>query len=53
MPKTYCPNCDEELSIGNPKLGAFVSCEYCGADLEVISVDPLEVDFRPGAYDDD
>jgi lysine biosynthesis protein LysW len=53
MPRTYCPNCDEEFNIGNPKLGAAVSCRECGADLEVISVKPLEVDFPIDAYDDE
>jgi lysine biosynthesis protein LysW len=45
MPKTFCPNCDEEFSIGKPKLGAVVTCKECGESLEVISVEPLEVDF--------
>ena len=53
MPKTYCPNCDTDLNIGNPRLGAFVECKDCGADLEVISVKPLEVDFPLDYYDDE
>jgi alpha-aminoadipate carrier protein LysW len=53
MPKTYCPNCDSEFNIGNPRLGAFVNCRDCGTDLEVISVNPLEVDFPLDSYDDE
>jgi lysine biosynthesis protein LysW len=53
MPKTRCPNCEQEFSIGNPRLGAFVSCKECGTDLEVISVNPLEVDFPLDSYDDE
>ena len=58
MPKIFCPNCDEEFNVWKPKLGASVKCSECGTDLEVISVDPLEVDFPldptdDGDWDDD
>lgn len=53
MPKTFCPNCDVEFNIGNPKLGASVTCKDCGTDLEVISVNPLEVDFPLDSLDDE
>jgi alpha-aminoadipate carrier protein LysW len=53
MPKTSCPNCDAEVNIAKPKLGAFVSCRDCGTELEVISVNPLELDFPLDSYDDD
>ena len=53
MPKTQCPNCYEEFSIGNPKLGALVTCKDCGEALEVISLSPLEVDFPLDSYDDE
>ena len=53
MPKTFCPNCDAEFNIGNPKLGAFVTCRECDTALEIISVNPLEVDFPLDSYDDD
>lgn len=53
MPKTQCPNCDEDFNIGKPRLGAFVKCIECGTDLEVISLNPLEVDFPLDFYDDE
>ncbi len=45
MPKAYCLNCDEAISILNPRLGAAVTCPECGAEMEVISVNPFELDF--------
>jgi lysine biosynthesis protein LysW len=52
MPKTYCPNCDAVLSIENPRMGAMVRCRECDTELEVISINPFEVDFPPD-YDED
>lgn len=45
MPKAYCLNCDEAISVLNPRIGATVICPECGAEMEVISVNPLELDF--------
>ena len=52
MPKTYCPNCDAVISVKNPREGATVTCHECDMKLEVISVDPFEVDF-PLDYEED
>ncbi len=52
MPKTYCPNCDAVLSIENPRIGAMVRCRECDTELEVISINPFEVDF-PLDYGED
>lgn len=49
MTTTFCPDCDEEIRLGpTPKIGQRVTCPDCGAELEVIEVDPLELDW---AYD--
>jgi len=45
MPKTYCPNCDADISVDNPREGATVTCRECGTELEIISTNPFEVDF--------
>ena len=45
MAKTYCPDCDAVISVGNPREGAMIKCPECGVDLEIIAVDPFEVDF--------
>jgi lysine biosynthesis protein LysW len=50
MPKTYCPECDAVIKMDNPREGAKIECPECGVKLEIISVDPFEVDFP---FDDD
>jgi alpha-aminoadipate carrier protein LysW len=52
MAKTYCPNCDAVISIDKPKMSATVRCRECDTQLEVISIDPFEVDF-PLDYEED
>jgi lysine biosynthesis protein LysW len=49
-----CIGCDEELIIaGRLRLGMRVICAHCGAQLEVVSLDPLEVDWADEGDDDD
>jgi lysine biosynthesis protein LysW len=36
-----CPECNTDISDENPQLGEIIVCTGCGADLEVISQDPL------------
>jgi lysine biosynthesis protein LysW len=49
MISAFCPDCDEEMTFNpHPRLAQKVICPHCDADLEVISVDPLELDW---AYD--
>ncbi len=45
MPKTYCPSCDAVIRMNNPRKGATVTCRECGTELEIISINPFEVDF--------
>jgi alpha-aminoadipate carrier protein LysW len=52
MPKTYCPECEAVISVDDPREGGKVTCRECGTELEIISINPLEVDF-PLDYDDD
>jgi len=52
MAKTYCPSCDAVISKDDPKEGAMITCRECDTELEIISVDPFEVDF-PLDYDED
>lgn len=46
MATVYCPDCDEKIVL-NPyiRLGRKLECPHCDADLEVISLDPLELDL--------
>ncbi len=55
MAITTCVACDEEIEIaGRPRLGQKLVCYSCGARLEVVSTNPLEVDWPyEGDEDDD
>ena len=45
-----CVECDAELNVGpRARVGQHAICPNCGIELEVISVNPMEVDI---AYDD-
>lgn len=50
MARVFCLDCDERITL-NPglKLGSRFTCPNCDAEMEVISVDPVEIDW---AYDD-
>ena len=51
-----CPECDNPLTIDVEEVeeGETVQCDECGADLEVVSVDPLEIALVDEAgYDDE
>lgn len=52
MATALCPDCGQKIVIGpKPKKGQWVSCPHCNADLEIISLSPLELDWAQ--YDDD
>ena len=51
-----CPECDNPLSINVDEVdeGETVTCDECGAELEIVSVDPLEVaPVDAEGYDDE
>ncbi len=51
-----CPECDNPLVINTDDVeeGETVQCDECGTDLEIVSVDPLElVPVEQGGYDDE
>lgn len=39
-----CPECGTEVQAQQPSLGEILACTGCGADLEVISQDPLTLE---------
>ena len=57
MPTTVCPECSEEVYVdADSEQGDVVSCDECGADLEVVGLDPIELDLHEGGgdpHDDD
>lgn len=41
-----CIDCDKPIKLPfRPLLGDIVSCSHCGAELEVIDVNPVELDW--------
>jgi alpha-aminoadipate carrier protein LysW len=52
MPTAVCPECDEEVYVdADSEQGDVVSCDECGSDLEVVGLDPIELDLYEGASD--
>jgi alpha-aminoadipate carrier protein LysW len=56
MPTAVCPECDEEVFVdADSEQGDTVTCDECGAELEVVGLDPIELDLYEGGggLDDD
>lgn len=52
--KAICPSCGEWVKLpDHPKIGQKVTCVHCEADLEVIEVTPVELDWAYLEADDD
>ncbi|MBN1872861.1 MAG: hypothetical protein JXA33_01415 [Anaerolineae bacterium] len=48
---TECPSCEENISLhGKLELGKKIRCPHCDADLEVVGLSPVELDWAD--YDD-
>jgi alpha-aminoadipate/glutamate carrier protein LysW len=47
-----CPECDAEVDLEGVMLNEIVVCPDCGADLEVISLNPPAVDLAPMEEED-
>jgi lysine biosynthesis protein LysW len=46
MNEAACPSCGATISIkGTPKIGMHVTCKSCDSEVEVVWLDPLELDF--------
>lgn len=46
MPTTACPECSEDVYVDpESEQGDVVSCDECGTDLEIVGLDPIELDI--------
>jgi len=46
MAIAICLGCDEDIRFsGRPRLGQMIVCHRCGAQLKVVDVNPLELDW--------
>lgn len=53
MPTTACPECSEEVYVdADSEQGDVVSCDECGTDLEIVGLDPIELDIHNEDDDD-
>lgn len=55
MPLATCPECDTEIHVDEDvDKGETMSCEECEAKLEVVGLDPIELDVvMPNEEEDD
>jgi len=53
MPTTACPECSEDVYVdADSEQGDVVSCDECGTDLEIVGLDPIELDIHEEKDDD-
>jgi lysine biosynthesis protein LysW len=53
MAITNCIECDTEIALaGRPRLGLKLTCPSCGARLEVVGTNPVEVDWADESEDE-
>ena len=50
-----CPECDGAIDVDEDELdeGDALSCDECGADLKVVSVDPIELESTEDLDEED
>lgn len=54
MPTATCPECEEKVYVdADSEQGDVVTCDECGTDLEVVGLDPIELDISDGKDDYD
>jgi len=49
----HCPECEAVIDEEFEDVGEIIVCPECGVELEVISVDPVELDLAPIDADDE
>lgn len=50
---TLCPECEAEIALPtNVMQNELIACPDCGADLEVISLSPVELALAPEVEED-
>jgi alpha-aminoadipate/glutamate carrier protein LysW len=53
MEPVLCPECEAELTLGpNVEESEIIICPDCGIELEVISVNPVELEMAPEVEED-
>jgi alpha-aminoadipate carrier protein LysW len=53
MPTTACPECSEDVYVdADSEQGDVVTCDECGTELEIVGLDPIELDIHEEDADD-
>ena len=53
MPTTACPECSEDVYVdAESEQGDIISCDECGSELEIVGLDPIELDIYADDVDD-
>ena len=48
-----CPECDAEVPLPQGAMeNELISCPECGTELEIVSLNPLELDYAPEVEED-
>ena len=53
--RTFCLDCERQIELGqDPQIGQRIKCPHCEVELEIINLEPLELDWiyeriNPGA----
>jgi lysine biosynthesis protein LysW len=54
MAFAYCPDCGSRIYLGHkPWVGQPAGCDRCDADLEVVELSPLQLDWSENLLDED
>ena len=54
MPTGSCPECEADVHVDTDvDKGEIVECEECGIQLEIVGLDPVELDVVEEDYDED
>ncbi len=53
MPTTACPECSEDVYVdAESEQGDIITCDECGSELEIVGLDPIELDIYADDIDD-
>jgi alpha-aminoadipate carrier protein LysW len=54
MPTSACPECSEDVYVdADSEQGDVISCDECGTELEIVGLDPVELDIYEESDPDD
>lgn len=54
MPLAVCPECEAEIHVDEDvDKGEIINCEECEVALEVVGLDPIELDLAPDDKEED